>query len=92
MCTRVAMNAISVMGGNGYMHDYPLERLLRDSRITTIYEGTTQLQVLAAVRGVSSGSAVRAVRLAHCEIEVTLLVLWLCSLAMPEISSRGPTA
>jgi alkylation response protein AidB-like acyl-CoA dehydrogenase len=39
MCMRVAMNGISVMGGNGYMHDYPLERHLRDSRITTIYEG-----------------------------------------------------
>jgi alkylation response protein AidB-like acyl-CoA dehydrogenase len=57
MCTRVAMNAISVMGGNGYMHDYPLERLLRDSRITTIYEGTTQLQIVAAVGGVTTGVA-----------------------------------
>jgi alkylation response protein AidB-like acyl-CoA dehydrogenase len=57
MCTRVAMNAISVMGGNGYMHDYPLERLLRDSRITTIYEGTTQMQIVAAVGGVTGGTA-----------------------------------
>jgi len=39
------------------MKDYPVERHLRDSRITTIYEGTSQLQVLAAVRGVSSGTA-----------------------------------
>ena len=45
------------MGGNGYMHDYPLERLLRDSRITTIYEGTTQMQIVAAVGGVTTGIA-----------------------------------
>ena len=57
MCMRVAINAISVMGGNGYMHDYPLERHLRDSRITSIYEGTTQLQIVAAVGGVTSGIA-----------------------------------
>ncbi|MCC7390547.1 MAG: acyl-CoA dehydrogenase family protein [Phycisphaerales bacterium] len=57
MCMRVAMNSISVMGGNGYMHDYPLERLLRDSRITTIYEGTTQMQIVAAVGAVTTGVA-----------------------------------
>jgi hypothetical protein len=39
------------------MKDYPVERYLRDSRITTIYEGTSQLQVVAAVRGVASGIA-----------------------------------
>jgi alkylation response protein AidB-like acyl-CoA dehydrogenase len=57
MCIRVAQNSISVMGGNGYMHDYPLERILRDSRITTIYEGTTQMQIVAAVGGVTTGIA-----------------------------------
>jgi alkylation response protein AidB-like acyl-CoA dehydrogenase len=57
MCMRVAMNGISVMGGNGYMHDYPLERHLRDSRITTIYEGTTQLQIVPSVSAVASGIA-----------------------------------
>ncbi len=57
MCMRVAMNGISVMGGNGYMHDYPMERHLRDSRITTIYEGTTQLQIVPAVGSVTSGVA-----------------------------------
>jgi len=57
MCMRVANGAIAVMGGSGYMRDYPLERHLRDSRITTIYEGTTQLQIVAAVRGVCSGTA-----------------------------------
>ena len=57
MCMRVAMDSVAVLGGSGYMKDYPVERHLRDSRITTIYEGTTQLQVIAAVRGVVSGTA-----------------------------------
>ncbi len=57
MSMRVAMDSIAVLGGSGYMKDYPVERHLRDSRITTIYEGTSQLQVLAAVRGVVSGVA-----------------------------------
>ena len=57
MCNRVAYEAISVLGGSGYMKDYPLEQLYRDARITSIYEGTSQLQVVAAVRGVTSGTA-----------------------------------
>ncbi|MEN6405629.1 MAG: acyl-CoA dehydrogenase family protein [Thermoguttaceae bacterium] len=56
MSIRVATNAIQVLGGSGYMKDYAAERYLRDARITTIYEGTSQLQILAAVRGVTSGS------------------------------------
>lgn len=61
MCIRVANDAIQVLGGSGYMKDYPVERLLRDARITTIYEGTSQLQVVAAVRGVCSGAFERHV-------------------------------
>ena len=57
MCNRVTYEAISVLGGSGYMQDYPLEQLYRDARITTIYEGTSQLQVVASVRGVTSGTA-----------------------------------
>ena len=56
MCNRVAYDAIQVLGGSGYMKDYAAERYARDARITTIYEGTSQLQVVAAVRGVTSGS------------------------------------
>jgi len=56
MCCRVADTAIQVLGGSGYMRDYAAERHLRDARITTIYEGTSQLQLVAAVRGVASGS------------------------------------
>jgi len=56
MCCTLASQAIQVLGGSGYMRDYAAERYLRDARITTIYEGTSQLQVVAAVRGVTSGS------------------------------------
>ncbi len=56
MCCYVADTTIQVLGGSGYMKDYAAERYLRDARITTIYEGTSQLQVVAAVRGVSSGT------------------------------------
>ena len=61
MSMRVANGSVAVLGGSGYMKDYPVERHLRDSRITTIYEGTSQLQVLAAVRGVAAGSAATVV-------------------------------
>ena len=54
---KVSSDAIQVLGGSGFMRDYPLERLWRDSRITPIYEGTSQLQVVAAIRGVTSGVA-----------------------------------
>jgi len=57
MSVKVTSDAIQVLGGSGYMKDYPLEQLYRDARITTIYEGTSQLQVVAAVRGVLSGVA-----------------------------------
>ncbi len=55
MSMRNAQGAIAVLGGSGFMKDYPCERYLRDSRITTIYEGTSQLQVVAAVAGVTGG-------------------------------------
>ena len=56
MACRVANQAIQVLGGSGYMKDYAAERYMRDARITTIYEGTSHVQVVAAVRGVASGS------------------------------------
>ncbi len=57
MCNSVAYDSIQVLGGSGFMRDYASERHARDARITTIYEGTSQLQVVAAVRGVCSGTA-----------------------------------
>jgi alkylation response protein AidB-like acyl-CoA dehydrogenase len=56
MSMRVANDAVAVLGGSGYMKDYASERHLRDSRITTIYEGTSQLQVVAGVAGMLSGT------------------------------------
>ena len=56
MSNAVAYDSIQVLGGSGFMRDYPCERHARDARITTIYEGTSQLQVVAAVRGVSGGT------------------------------------
>ena len=57
MANRVCYDSMQVLGGSGYMRDYAVERHVRDARITTIYEGTSQLQVVAAVRGVCSGTA-----------------------------------
>ena len=50
-----AYDSIQIHGGSGFMRDYTCERLYRDARITSIYEGTTQLQVVAALRYVTSG-------------------------------------
>ena len=49
-------DCIQIHGGSGFMKDYTCERLYRDARITSIYEGTTQLQVVAAIRHVSTGT------------------------------------
>ena len=55
MCNRVAYDALQIFGGAGYMRDHEVERLYRDARITTIYEGTSQLQIIGAIGGVTSG-------------------------------------
>ena len=55
MGNKVAYDCIQVHGGTGYMRDFPAERLYRDARITNIYEGTTQLQYVAAIGGVVQG-------------------------------------
>jgi len=52
---QVCYDAVQVHGGTGYMKEFPVERLSRDARITNIYEGTTQLQIIAAIGGVVSG-------------------------------------
>ena len=56
ICQKVTHDSIQVHGGSGYMKDYPVERYYRDARITNIYEGTTQLQVVAAIGGITSGT------------------------------------
>ena len=52
---QIAYDSIQVHGGSGYMKEYACERLYRDARILSIYEGTSQLQVVAAIRGVTNG-------------------------------------
>ena len=53
-CTDVAMevttDAVQILGGYGYMQEYPLERMMRDAKITQIYEGTNQIQRLVIAR------------------------------------------
>ena len=51
MCLEVTSAAIQILGGSGFMRDYDVERYYRDARITTIYEGTTELQVVAILAG-----------------------------------------
>lgn len=57
-----AYDAIQVHGGSGFMKDYACERIYRDARITNIYEGTTQLQVVAAIRHVTTGTYLNQIR------------------------------
>ena len=52
----VAYDSIQIHGGSGYMKDYACERIYRDARIMNIYEGTTQLQVVAAINHVTKGT------------------------------------
>ena len=62
ICNQVAYDALQIHGGSGFMKDYPIERIYRDARITSIYEGTTQLQVVAAVKGVTTGGYLAQMR------------------------------
>ena len=61
-CNQNAYDAVQIHGGSGFMKDYPVERIYRDARITSIYEGTTQLQVVAAIRGVTTGGYIKQIR------------------------------
>jgi len=49
---KITYDSLQIHGGTGYMKEFPIERLVRDARITNIYEGTSQLQVVAAAGGV----------------------------------------
>jgi len=57
-----AYDCIQVHGGSGFMKDYACERLYRDARILTIYEGTSQLQVVAAIRHITTGTYLKRIR------------------------------
>ena len=57
-----AYDAISIHGGSGFIMEYKSQRLYRDARIFSIYEGTTQLQVVAAIRYVTNGTYLQVMR------------------------------
>lgn len=58
----ITYDSLQIHGGSGYMKDYPIQRYVRDARITNIYEGTSQLQVVAAIRGVTTGQYLKYIR------------------------------
>ena len=58
----VAYDSLQIHGGTGYMKDFPIERIFRDARITNIYEGTSQLQVVAAIRGIGNKSYLKKIK------------------------------
>jgi len=70
VCNQLAYDAIQIHGGSGFMKDYPVERIYRDARITSIYEGTTQLQVVAAIRGVTTGGYLKYIRDHYEKLEI----------------------
>ncbi|MBP3287558.1 MAG: acyl-CoA dehydrogenase family protein, partial [Prevotella sp.] len=57
-----AYDAISIHGGSGFIMEYKSQRLFRDARIFSIYEGTTQLQVVAAIRYISNGTMLNNIK------------------------------
>ncbi len=61
-CNQIAYDSLQIHGGSGYMKDFPIERIYRDARITNIYEGTSQLQVVAAIRGVGNKAYLNIIR------------------------------
>ncbi len=61
-CNQNAYDCVQVHGGSGFMRDYACERIYRDARITSIYEGTTQLQVVAAIRHVTTGTYLNQIK------------------------------
>ncbi len=61
-CNQNTYDSLQIHGGSGFMKDYPIERLYRDARITSIYEGTSQLQVVAAQRYVTNGAYLNLIK------------------------------
>ena len=68
-CNSIAYDSLQIHGGTGFMKDFPIERIYRDARITSIYEGTTQLQAVAAIKGVTTGVYLEQIK--HYDSEVS---------------------
>ena len=62
----VTTNAVQVLGGYGYTRDYPVERMMRDAKITQIYEGTNQVQRIVMARQLLVRDPVRAALTSRC--------------------------
>ncbi|MCE2611926.1 acyl-CoA dehydrogenase family protein [Flavobacteriaceae bacterium D16] len=78
-CNKMAYDSLQIHGGTGFMKDFPIERIYRDARITSIYEGTSQLQAVAAIKGVTTGVFIEQIKFydtqvsdKNCEIRTKL--------------------
>lgn len=60
-CNQITYDAIQVLGGSGVLENLPLARHYRDARVTTIYEGTSQLQVIAVAKYITNGDLLRSI-------------------------------
>jgi hypothetical protein len=69
IANEVAYDGIQIHGGTGYMKEFNAERHYRDARITNIYEGTTQLQIVAAIGGVVNGTVLEKIHEYEEEID-----------------------
>ena len=52
---QTAIDAVQVFGGNGYVKEYPVEKLMRDAKVLQIYEGTSQIQRIVIAKNVLAG-------------------------------------
>lgn len=68
---RIAFDALQIHGGAGYTYDYDISRIVRDIRITNIYEGTTQLQVVAAIGGIVTGLGAKGILRQYLDEEMS---------------------
>ena len=69
----VAYQALQIFGGSGYTEEYDIAKIYRDARICTIYEGTTQLQAVAAIGGIVEGLREGGSLLTHLKTEIDKL-------------------
>ena len=67
-----AYDCIQVHGGSGFMKEYACERLYRDARILSIYEGTSQLQVVAAMKGIANGAYLKQIESYDAQVSEAL--------------------
>lgn len=61
-CNQICYDAIQVLGGCGFTKDFPLERYYRDARVLTIYEGTSQMQIVAVMKHVNDNALLNILR------------------------------